>query len=455
MPNHENLNSLFTGIADAIRGKTGKTDPIVADDFPTEIEGIETGGGSGASVDKDVKFYDYDGTLLYSYTVEEAQALTELPPLPEQEGLICQGWNWTLEGIKSHNRAVNVGAMYITDDGTTRIYITLQEGRTSPMLGVRVNGTVTVDWGDGSEPDILTGTSLSKTIWTPNHEYGSPGIYIIRLSASGSMMFNDGSSGMNLLRCSSIDDGRNRAYGNSIRKIELGNGVTSIGGHTFSACYSLISVTIPEGVTSIGGYAFNNCYSLTSVTIPEGVTSIGDYTFSTCYSLTSAAISEGATSIGTNAFKNCHSLTSVTIPEGVTSIGSNAFKNCSSLASVTIPEGVTSIGDYAFQYCSSLISVTIPEGVTSIGNYAFNNCYSLISVTIPEGVTSIGTNAFYNCYSMRFYDFSKHTAVPILSSIYAIYNIPSDCEIRVPAALYDEWIAATNWATYANYIKAV
>lgn len=50
MAKHENLNSLFTGIANAIRSKTGSTDPIVADDFPTEIEGIESGSGGGDDV---------------------------------------------------------------------------------------------------------------------------------------------------------------------------------------------------------------------------------------------------------------------------------------------------------------------------------------------------------------------------------------------------------------------
>jgi hypothetical protein len=56
---------------------------------------------------------------------------------------------------------------------------------------------------------------------------------------------------------------------------------------------------------------------------------------------------------------------------------------------------------------------------------------------------------------MKFYDFTSHTVVPTLASTGAFQNIPSDCEIRVPAALYDEWIAATNWSTYASKIVAV
>lgn len=43
MAKHTTLASLFSDIAAAIRAKTGKTDKLVADDFPTAIAGITTG----------------------------------------------------------------------------------------------------------------------------------------------------------------------------------------------------------------------------------------------------------------------------------------------------------------------------------------------------------------------------------------------------------------------------
>ena len=62
---------------------------------------------------------------------------------------------------------------------------------------------------------------------------------------------------------------------------------------------------------------------------------------------------------------------------------------------------------------------------------------------------------FYNCYGVAFYDFSNYPGVPKLASINAFTNIPADCQIRVPASLVDKWKAATNWATYADYIVGV
>ena len=410
------LTNAKAAIQTAIEGK-GVTVPsgTLLDGMAPLIDIIETGGGGSVNptaTAKAVNFRDYDGTVLYSYTVDEAAALTELPPLPEHSGLICQGWNWSLDDIKAMGRAVEVGAMYITDDGKTRIYIHLEDGRTSPMLGCCPNGTVTVDWGDGTEPDTLTGTSISTVKWTPTHEYSAAGDYVIKLTVSGSVSFEGSKSSnqySNLLRYSSGSDTRNQVYQNAIQKVEIGDSVTSIRSYAFRGCRSLSSITIPNSVTSIGSYAFADCYSISAITIPNSVTSIGNYAFAYCYSI----------------------------------------------SAITIPNSVTSISSYAFRGCYSISAITIPNSVTSIGNYAFSSCRSLSSITIPNSVTQIGDYAFQYCSGVRYYDFTRHTAVPTLSNTNAFSNISADCEIRVPAALADEWKAATNWTTYANKIVGV
>ncbi len=226
----------------------------------------------------------------------------------------------------------------------------------------------------------------------------------------------------------------------TIKKIEIADGITSIGNYAFFDCDSLTAVTIPPSVTSIGKYAFDDCESLTSIAIPESVTSIGDNAFDSCDSLTSIIIPESVTSIGSYAFEYCDSLESITFGENskLTSIGSYAFYSCDSLTSIAIPESVTSIGKYAFDDCESLTAVnisdlaawcnisfgngyanplyyaeklylngslvehlTIPDEITKIKNYAFRGCNSIKSVTIPDGVTGIGTEAFALCRSLN------------------------------------------------------
>lgn len=50
--------SWYKSVADAIRSKKGTTEPILRDDFPSAIEGIETGGG--------VTIEEYDGTVAFA-----------------------------------------------------------------------------------------------------------------------------------------------------------------------------------------------------------------------------------------------------------------------------------------------------------------------------------------------------------------------------------------------------
>ena len=475
MAKNNNLTDFLADVADAIRTKKGTTAKINPQDFSSEIASIPVGGGSTTTSKSSVNFYDYDGTLLHSYSKDEFLALSALPDLPTREGLTCQGWNYTLAKAKEYVTSydiLDIGATYITDDGKTRLYIRIAtKGRMTVHLyfsQTAANG-VTIDWGDGSATKTLTGTGNKNT----THTYASIGDYVITLNVtSGTLGLGNNSSQYSVMG-STGDNGR--VYCNMLQKVEIGGGITSIGTYTFYYCHSLASVVIPNSITSIGNYAFRNCYSLASIVIPEGVTSIGNNAFYSCYSLSSINIPEGVTSIGNYAFYYCYSLSSINIPEGVTSIGNNtfyycsslssivipnsvtsignsAFSNCYSLSSVVIPRSVTSIGNNAFQQCSSLSSIVIPSDVTSIGSSVFSSCFSLASIIIPEGVTSIGNSAFNGCSGMVYYDFRSSQSVPTLSNTNAFNNIPSDCKIVVPDSLHSSWTTATNWSTYKSKI---
>ena len=63
------LTDKLTAIADAIRGKTGKSDGLTLDQMATEIAGIEAGGGGGDI--GAVKFIDVDITVDASTTTRK------------------------------------------------------------------------------------------------------------------------------------------------------------------------------------------------------------------------------------------------------------------------------------------------------------------------------------------------------------------------------------------------
>ena len=289
----ENLTRLTaarTDIANAIIAKGGTvTAGDGFEEFPADIATIPSGGGGSVGT-KDVNFYDYDGTIVDSYTASEFAELTAMPSNPSHAGLTAQGWNWSLANAKTYVAEydkLNIGQMYKTDDGALRLYIRLQEGRLSPVLGLCPNGTLTVDWGDGSATETMTGSSTSTLVYL-GHTYATAGDYVISVlpSAGNEIGFGQRNDKSTIL-CKSQDDSADerRVYLNAIYKIEIPDSVTSINEYAFDNCYNLSSVTIPDSVTSIGWSAFDNCYNLSSVTIPDSVTSIDEYAFNYCYNL--------------------------------------------------------------------------------------------------------------------------------------------------------------------------
>ena len=446
-----NDDNLVT-IANAIRAKSGTSEPLgFPDGFVNAISAIQGGGATPSAKWNDVTFIDYDGSVLYSYSLEEAQALTELPALPSHSGLICQGWNWSLESIKSLNHPVTVGAMYITDDGATRLHIRIAtvHRMTVPLyIGQTVENGVTINWGDGSSAQSLPGIGDVNT----THTYAEPGDYIISLTPDDGCVLSIGQNDNFHCILGTFEDNE-QIYCNMLQSVFIGRNVTSINNDAFNCCYNLLSITIPNGITSIGNYAFFDCHSLSSITIPDSVTSIG-YSFRWCYNLSSITIPNSVTSID-SMVSDCYNLSSITIPDSVTFIGDYRFGSCYNLSNVIFLNSIDLIDKYAFKDCYNLSSITIPDSVKTIGYYAFANCYNLSSIIIPNSVTSIDNYAFNGCYGMRYYDFSTCTSIPTLLGNNAFSDISSDCQMLIPSALFDEWSKATNWVTYAEHMVAV
>ncbi len=196
------------------------------------------------------------------------------------------------------------------------------------------------------------------------------------------------------------------AYRESIRGIDIKDGVTSIGNGTFCGCVSLTSVIIPGSVKIIGVNAFSGCEKLSNVRISEGVTSIGDGVFKGCTALEEITIPESVETIGENAFNSCTMLMTITIPQSVTEIGEGAFGNCTRLTEINVDEGNTTYssedGVLFNEEKTELIcypagkvgDYEVPSGVTKIADFAFSSHEESFTVTIPVSVTTISASAF-------------------------------------------------------------
>ena len=264
-------NTHYGNIAAAIREKNGLTAAYKPSEMADAIRAIQTGGGGGGSVSpKEVNFYDYDGTLVAAYTVAEAKALTALPDGPTHDGLIFQGWNWTLDKVNALTRPMNVGAMYITDDGKTRLYIRIAaEGRMKVPLyfSQTVAGGVTIDWGDGSGTETLAGAGNVST----THTYQGVGDYVITLDPADGCTLGLGSGSSSY--CVMGSTGNNgRVYCNMPHKVELRRGVTSIGDSTFYNFYEMVEYHLKPATppTLLSTTVFQNIPSDCVIYVPAG-----------------------------------------------------------------------------------------------------------------------------------------------------------------------------------------
>ena len=421
-----NIADSIDYISDGVGAHTG----VIAD----AIDKLEIKGGGEVS-DKPVRFYAVD-ELAYSYTKDEFLALSAMPANPAKEGLTPQGWNWSFESAKNYVQKygeLDVGQVYITDDGKTRFYIeTLDPGvdimnpsedpSEDPSKVVRLSfklypeANVTIDWGDGTNEvvDYSIDDAVQKI-----HLYNSHGQYVISLTVNnGGIAFADPSGIIYPF--------------NMLKKVNIGEKVFQfIFGSDFRSCLNLKSVTIPNNIDfSSTNNMFQGCNALKHVTFPSGLSVVGRYAFNCCYSLRSVSLPEGVYAIDVSAFRSCYNLQRITLPQSLNNITAFAFSACISLTHVVLPSEVERCIQ-GFVDCNNLITVDIGENVTYLGD-EFSGCDTLLAVHLHGATPPVLSGNSFSGDSIQYIKFF----VPY-SEDHSILNA------------YKE---ADNWSKYTNNI---
>lgn len=226
-------------------------------------------------------------------------------------------------------------------------------------------------------------------------------------------------------------------YHDLIQKVDIQEGITSIGLWAFGYCSKITDINIPDSVNKIGSCAFENCYSLVNISLPETITTLSSSIFHGCKCLRNIHIPDTVTEIGAFAFQNCINIEEIIIPQNVSVIRNEVFDGCINLKDIIvdeynkyfvsnngvlfskdksellaypagkksttydIPDTVKKIYRSAFARNNYLEYINIPNNVTEIGYMAFYNCRSLLTITIPDSVKEIsGGNCFGNCVSL-------------------------------------------------------
>ena len=435
------LQTAKSGIASAILAKGGT---VGASDgfekFASDIASIPSGGAPIAvNEDSDVLFIDHEGTLLYGYSKEEMLSMTEMPPNPTHSGLTAQGWNWTLAEIKAHlNAGINqltIGQIYITDDGKTRLYISIHNDLLLNLyLGLKISGTIVINWGDGSPTETVSGSNYAQ-VNTPhtysilNHEY------VITLAPSANTNFRflgNEYRHSHLINCNDfaqLTNTNNRPWLSVVRKIELGTGIIDFPNLGLQDLYNVKSINFPNGVVA-GGYFgdIDKLNSLKAIVFPRGITdnvlnSAGDYD-----ALRPIYLSAPATYVQRRDFN--HTLLR----------RFNFNLNYTSLISLM---------------SSKLLAVRIPGTISKIPASCFGYMIRLTEVTIPSSITTISNKAFERNTHLNKVVF-KSTTPPVLEGSAVFDFVSQKCYIYVPYSsdhsVLNAYKTATNYPSASNFI---
>lgn len=383
------LTGLFTDIANAIRTKKGTTDLIPAQNFASEIESIESGGG-GSPIQNSggkyiVRVVDYNGIILKEDWLNMGDTFT-MPTTPTHDRLVFQEWSSPVDIINNAitvpNYDVIIGPLYNTKSGLSEFDVEV-----SNASGLTINFKITgsKDWGDGTTDSEIT------------HTYSSAGKYTIKMNITTIDTTTGNFMGVN----------RDIA----LKQAFLSSNVTTIGDYAFYYLYGLENISLPKKITRIGSYAFQYCYLLEALILPnvEYNTRGESYMFA----------SDGK-------------LKNVVIPKGWDfhyNVG-NQFNTCSNLEYITLPSGVQ----------------------TYIGQYCFAQLSRVYNINILGDIKTIGSNAFQGLFVVKNIRFLGCTSVPPLNNSTYFSTLSKNCRIIVPDNLYNSWKTATNWSKYASQI---
>lgn len=512
------LTKLQSDISDAYSAINTKGGTIPAnkntDNLPTAIASIPSGGGTVEPVvEKFVNFYDYDGTLLYSYTKEEAKALTSLPNLPSHEGLETDEWTYTLNEIKGKITnlfeadnidfgTIAVGALYkLTSSyaATVKIHVDLTGSSRGDcklqFVLASAGDSAVINWGDNTSDTVTVGSTLLVEL---THTYTTMTDLTITIESNSQIQILDYST--------PILGGTNDNVGiitgghyitTRIHFIEMYGDIQfkhdSSVVRPFTFMQGLTKMIFASDMTTMEYTEIGNNTGLKALILPKTLTTIKNSCSFEGNSL-DILIAPKLRNIqtgGTIPFGNhlriieLNDLTSTTelyflsnnekieymvLPDGITTWGNGSasaaptnkqgsFRSCPALKKIHLPQTmpINMMENNMFTGDFSLEEVNIPNGTTTLSGSTFSTCGGLTKIVFPSSMTQLGTgsdrNTFRLCYGLKLMDFRNCTRVVAFNSSTQIQNLRSDCDIVVPDSLYSSWIVATNWSTYASQIK--
>lgn len=168
--------------------------------------------------------------------------------------------------------------------------------------------------------------------------------------------------------------------------------------------------------------------------------------------VTKIIIDESVTKVGDSAYYYFNQVLEFVLHDKIEAFGNASFQRCEKITRIAIPKLVKLVPGSCFSGCVKLSDVICHDDIMTLGSYCFQMCGEMDSFIFPAAISMIGNNTFQSCSKLTNCDFRKATQVPTLQHANAFSTANSSCKFIVPDALYNEWVSATNWTTYADRI---
>ncbi|MCR4863671.1 MAG: leucine-rich repeat domain-containing protein [Bacteroidales bacterium] len=203
-------------------------------------------------------------------------------------------------------------------------------------------------------------------------------------------------------------------------------------------------------VTQIGQRAFRDYTGITSVTLPKTLSQIEKEAFAGCKSLQTINTPQPLSVIGEYAFDGCSQLKAFSLEASISELGKGAFRGCASLEELVFTPTITEIQDELCSGCNKLKEISLPSTIMRIGASAFEGCTMAKAIKIDRSLQNIGARAFFGCSSVE--SISCMTATPPVCPANTFDGIPADIPVTVPMANVGDYLYATGWNRFSNYI---